>query len=203
MVALGDNPFGGHFDAGFTTEDLTDPNQMMEVYNCIRDQTIGPVDLLGNLNVSLKITFRPDSVVTRLEEYMSRPLSDEPTEEQRTALGEIIAEFGSDPSDTVESMGWSPPKVGARDATDADYESVVPGARKYILVLPKGTGSDSWEQRCYCRNDGAWRMRDIMTAILDAECHARPYAHFSYVWQTRLDTVVYEGGVVTYTFRGM
>jgi hypothetical protein len=105
---------------------------------------------------------------------------------------------------TIKSIDWS--AVGRRrserNATDKDYESVVLHT-KYILIT-----ENHIDYRTYGRNDGVWRLRDIMTAILDMEryyrmktyCNNNVDAHAYLDAHIYLDAVSCMNSVVTYRF---
>ena len=105
---------------------------------------------------------------------------------------------------TIKSIDWS--AVGRRrserNATDKDYESVVLHT-KYILIT-----ENHIDYRTYGRNDGVWRLRDIMTAILDMEryyrmktyCNNNVDAHAYLNAHIYLDAVSSMNSVVTYRF---
>ena len=127
-------------------------------------------------------------------------------------LGELSVsldiQFNDDSSPTengiIKSIGFDhvgvDTKVDIRDATDKDYERVVLEHTKYILIVDNSSGKS---HRMYGRNDGVWRVRDIMTALLDMERYVRPQtlwfggidAHHTY-----LDYVSCKNSVVTYHF---
>ena len=137
-------------------------------------QSHGTVDVQGELCVSLDIEFNDDSSPTQ--------------------------------NGTIKSIGWSAPRVHTKDdirnATDKDYERVVLQHTKYILIEHYRSGKS--EFRMYGRNNNVWRVRDIMTALLDMERYVRPQSlwfggvdeHHIY-----LDYVSCKNSVVTYHFR--
>ena len=92
--------------------------------------------------------------------------------------------------------------VSEPNATDKDYERVVLHT-KYILIT-----ENHIDYRTYGRNDGVWRLRDIMTAILDMERYERQKtfwnddvdAHDVDAHNIYLDAVSSINSTVTYRF---
>ena len=182
---LGDNPFGGHFDLSMRGDIPQDecPPGMMEDWD---KQTSPAVDVLGKLSVTLDVAFR-DKVSAR------KPISD-------NLLNERV-----EPGSAIRSIGWNRPMVhehaGMRDYEEADGARLVAEECKYVVVSP--SRPEGATGRIYRRDNGAWRVRDIMCAILDTERHIRLRtewfggvdAHHVF-----LDYVDCKNGIVSYGF---
>ena len=91
--------------------------------------------------------------------------------------------------------------TGVREYTEADGLRLVAEKCKYIVVDPPRP--EGAKGRIYRRDNGVWRVRDIMCAILDTERHVRPRtewfggvdAHHVFI-----DYIDCRNGVVSYGF---
>ena len=203
LVPINDDPFCGAFDASWEDESVTqgEPPGMRQELDKVRHKR---VDVLGDISVVLDITFE-DEV-------------DRATGSVRMPIGNLLNERVKEQA-KIHSMGWQEPRVHTwttgpdgekklgemrRFKTKADGHRVVLSGSKYILVDASVLADDSdTGGRIYQRNDGVWRVCDIMTAILDFERRVRPKtewfggidAHHVY-----LDYVECKNGIVSYGF---
>jgi len=201
---LGDNPFGGHFDFSMSG-DVPKNEWPPDMSDDLRKQTHTglEVDVMGSLCVSLDIAFH-DNLSVR------KPISD-------NLLNERVEQGAK-----IRSIGWTPPQVfvpkktfdaetgtstndpcaDVRDYKEADGARLITKERKYLVVrplhLPEGTNG-----RVYGRDDGVWRVRDIMCAILDSERHVRPLSEWFGgidAHHVMLDYVLFGNAKVEYHF---
>ena len=185
QVPLGNNPFGGSFNhslPGETKEEDLPPDMLEE--EKVHEDAL--VDVLGNLAVTLDIKFHDKAA--------------------RKPIGNLLNERVEGGA-TIKSIGWypahvhEPEKDSMRDYTEADGQRIVVKKTKYLTVIPDRPPGTMG--RIYRRDDGVWRVCDVMCAILDTERRARPMTE----WfggidshHVMLDGVECTDGLVQYWF---
>ena len=124
---------------------------------------------------------------------------DKPDEEEDSDEDDDEALMAREPSELDEEERAKMERE-ERAAVEASARVVLEDC-KYILVQPDRPQGAA--RRCYGREDKTWRVRDVMTAILDTERHVRPQTEwFGGVdaHHTHLDCVDCVNGVVSYHF---
>ena len=190
---LGDDPFGGAFDAAFPGETKEEdmPHGLIEEFKA---QAGHRIDVLGDMAASLNIKFNDRAA--------------------RKPIGNLLNERVEEGA-AVRSIGWHAIRVheyeevpdgerehvGMRNYKDEDGARILLEKAKYLVVAPDRP--PGFKGRIYVRNDGVWRVRDVMTIVLDTERYARLQTEwFGGVdaHHVMLDEVECRNGIVSYWF---